>query len=177
MRQRLLLLGKGRRFCADGGEKGVGGGRESCVSAPGEIDVADERGRERTEDDTVGELLRDHPVDADRRAESRLDEDGRVVDEVVVGDHVQLPERAAEPSGEKLLHHRLTRTDERNPSRVLRRDAFLRGERRILPDGKPPMVRVGQRQVVEAVVASGADQHAKVEGPFAQVGDDVLAVA
>ena len=29
----------------------------------------------------------------------RLDENGGVVDEVVGGDHVQLPERAAEPSG------------------------------------------------------------------------------
>ena len=40
-----------------------------------------------------------------------------------------------------------------------------------------PMVRIGECQVVEAVVASGADQHAKVEGPLAQMGDDVLAVA
>ena len=49
---------------------------------PGEIDVADERRRERTEHDAFGELLRDHPVDADRRSEARLNKNGRVVDEV-----------------------------------------------------------------------------------------------
>ena len=53
------------------------------------IDVADEGRRERTEHDAFGELLRDHPVDADCRAETRLDEDGRVVDEAVVGDHIR----------------------------------------------------------------------------------------
>ena len=153
------------------------GERAAFLRQASEIDVADERGRERTEHDAFGEFLRDHPVDADRRAETRLDENGRVVDEVVVGDHIQFPERAAKPSGEKLFHHGLARTDERNPSHVLWRDALLRGERRILSDGKSPVVRIGESQVVEAVVASGADQHAKVEGPLAQMGDDVLAVA
>ena len=67
----------------DSRNEGTGSGRDRGVLAPGEIDVADERGRERAEHDAVGELLRDHPVDADRRAKTRLDENGRVVDEVV----------------------------------------------------------------------------------------------
>ena len=63
--------------------EGTGSGRDRGVLAPGEIDVADERGRERAEHDALCELLRDHPVDADRRAETRLDENRRVVDEIV----------------------------------------------------------------------------------------------
>ena len=135
-----VMTGRHGTDCFD--ERGCGGG-ERGVLAPGEIDVADEHGRERAEHDALGELLRDHPVDADRRAETRLDENRRVVDEVVVGDYIQLPKWAAEPPGEKLFHHRLARADERDALRVLRRYALLRGERRILPDGKPPMVRVG----------------------------------
>lgn len=59
-------------LCTDGiDESGCCEG-ERGVLAPGEIDVADERGRKRTEHDAVGELLGDHPVDADRRAEAHL---------------------------------------------------------------------------------------------------------
>ena len=67
----------------NGRNKGACGGRERGVLAPCEIDVADERGRERTEHDAFGEFLRNHAVDADCRAKPRLDKNGRVVDEIV----------------------------------------------------------------------------------------------
>ena len=70
-------------LCTDGIDERGGCWGKRGVLAPGEIDVADERGRERAKHDALGEFLRDHPVDADRRAESRLDENGRVVDEIV----------------------------------------------------------------------------------------------
>ena len=58
-----------RRHVADGCDKGGCCWGKDGVLAPCEIDVADERRRERAEHDAVGEFLRDHPVDADRRAE------------------------------------------------------------------------------------------------------------
>ena len=150
--------------------------RQNGVPPPRKVDVADERGRERAEHDVSGELLRNHAVDADRRAKPRVDKGRRIVDEVVCRHDLKLPERAAKPAGEKLLHHPLARADERNPSRVLRRDALLRGKRRIRSDGKAPMVRVGQRQVVESVITSGPDEHTEVEGTVPEAGDDVVTV-
>ena len=108
---------------------GACGRRERGDLAPCEVDVADERGRERTEHNSVGELLRYHAIYADRRAKSCIDECCGIIDEVIGGDHVQLTERATEPSGKKLLHHPLPRTDERNPSCVFCRYALFRCER------------------------------------------------
>ena len=106
----------------------LGGGAWRLAALPGEIGVGGERGPEGTEDEPVREGGGNESVDADCRAESRVHEMRRIIEQVVGRDDVQLREGLSEPAAERgpAVRHAAVRLRER--SCLLRRRRENSGE-------------------------------------------------
>ena len=162
---------------AEAGEEGGGGGGEGNAFAPGEVDVALEKGAEGAEDEGAREGGGQDAVDAHGRAKSRGDEGEGVVGEVVGGGDVQREEVAPQPAGEEVRHARLPRNGEGEAVEVARADGLFRGEGGVAPQVEAPAVDVREDEVVVAVESERADEEREVDGAGAYGVVDLRAVA
>ena len=157
--------------------QGLGGGAWRRTALPGEIGVGGERGSEGTEDEPVREGGGNESVDADCRAESRVHEMRRIIEQVVGRDDVQLREGLPEPAGEEVPDEALARGDEGTVLEILRGDGILAGERVVRAEEESPSVRLGKLQVVVVLVAPRADEEREVDRAVRESTGEVLAIA